>query len=1036
MSVPRLSIRRPITVFMLCAIVILLGALSLMRLPVDLMPDIGYPSLTVRVSYSGVGPLEMEELVTRPLEQAVSAVAGLEQINSTSSEGSSTVRLAFAWGTNLNEAADDVRSRVDRIRGRLPQEADAPTIFKFDASAMPIMSIGVEGEYDRVQLREIANNELSPRIERVPGVAAVSVEGGLRRQVRVELSKEKITALDLPVDRVISLLRSENQNVPLGEVSEGDTTYLLRSQGQFDSLEQIRDLVVMSRQGVPVYLRDIAEVRDGTEDLRSFTRINGRPGVRMRVTKQSGGNTVSIADGVRKEIARINREVPGVQLQLLNDTSVFIDRSISNVKQAGFFGAMLVLIVIFVFLRNARSTLIIATAIPISVIGTFALLYFSGFTLNTMTFGGLALGIGMIVDAAIVVLENSYRHLEMGKDRVTAAIEGAEEVWTPIVASTLTLISVFVPLLFLAGVSSIIFKQLSIVVIFSVAMSLMVAIALVPVLCSKLLRLPPPPEERHGPIARFVDWSEAGFNRVETAYRSILHLALYHRPTVLASGAALFIAALLMLPMVGFELMPQADEGEVRVDVELPVGSRIERTEAVLLDLEERIRAAVPEAQMIISNGGGGGFMGGGSHRGSVEVRLPPRQERSRSSDEVAQELRRELTGIPGVITRARASGGNFMMSRLISGGGDERLQLEIIGHDLITARQLSQRARAVMESTPGIADVRVGREEGRPELAVRVDRPKAAVLGLRVSDVASSIRTSVAGTQAAFYREHGYEYPIVVRLREEDREQIADVNDVLLSTPQGRVMPAGNLISIETQRGPVQIQRKNQERITFVNAEIETKLSEALAAVRDRVPEMGVPPQFSVGFGSEAEEQATAFNQLQLMLILAVILVYAVMASQYESLRDPFIIMFSIPLAAIGVVTMLLVTGTPFSIQAYIGVIMLAGIVVNNAILLVDYTNRLRRIEGMPLREAVELAGRRRLRPILMTSLTTILGLTPIALGLGEGGELQAPMARVVIGGLLTSMLVTLLFVPAMYTIFEDGLSGLRRGLKKEAAV
>src|SRR5688572_2947522 len=474
MSVPRFAINRPVTMFMLSGVIILLGMLSLFRLPVDLMPDVSYPSLTVRVGYAGVGPLEIEELITRPIEQAMSAVAGLERLESTAQEGSSRTTLNFAWGTDLNEAADDVRNRLDRVRGRLPEEADAPIMYKFDANTFPIMGVGVEatGNFDRVTLREMAEHDLSPRLERVPGVASVSVEGGLRRQIHVELSKEKVRALDLPVDRIIGLLRSENQNIPVGEIDEGDTTYLVRSQGQFESLDQIREMVVMTRQGVPVYLRDIAEVRDSTEDLRSFTRINGKPGVRMRVTKQSGKNTVEIADAVRVEIERINREMPTLRLAVLDDSSIFIKRSIDAVKEHAMIGAFLVILIIFLFLRDLRSTVIICTSIPISVIGTFALLYFAGYTLNTMTFGGLALGIGMIVDASIVVLENTYRHLEMGKDRMTAAIDGSEEVWSAILASTLTHIAVFVPMLFLTGVSSIMFGQLAAVVSFSLAMSL------------------------------------------------------------------------------------------------------------------------------------------------------------------------------------------------------------------------------------------------------------------------------------------------------------------------------------------------------------------------------------------------------------------------------------------------------------------------------------------------------------------------------------------------------------------------------------
>ena len=1037
MSIPRLAIQRPVTMFMLSGVIILLGMLALFRLPVDLMPDVSYPSLTVRVGYAGVGPLEIEELITRPIEQAMSAVAGLERLESTSSEGSSRVTLNFAWGTDLNEAADDVRNRLDRVRGRLPLEAEAPIMFKFDANTFPIMGVGVEGvdaEFDRVALREMAEHDLSPRLERVPGVASVSVEGGLRRQIHVELSKEKVRALDLPVDRIIGLLRSENQNIPVGEIDEGDTTYLVRSQGQFENLDEIREMVVMTRQGVPVYLKDIAEVKDSTEDLRSFTRINGKPGVRMRVTKQSGKNTVEIADAVRVEIERINREMPTLRLAVLDDSSIFIKRSIDAVKEHAMLGAFLVILIIFLFLRDLRSTVIICTSIPISVIGTFALLYFAGYTLNTMTFGGLALGIGMIVDASIVVLENTFRHMEHGKDRMQASIDASEEVWSAILASTLTHIAVFVPLLFLTGVSSILFKQLSIVVMFSLTMSLFVAVTIVPVLCSRLLKLPPAMDQRKGITGRIYTASERFLNNMDYAYSRLIGRALHHRPTVLGVGAALVIVAFLILPTIGFELMPVTDEGEVQVTAELPVGTRIERAQDVALRLESLLPEYVKEQDTIITQAGGGGFGGGSASRTQATIRLVPKAERERSSEEIARTLNRQLAGvIPGVIITTRASGGNRAMDRLL-GGGDSRLALEIRGDNLAEAQRVSVDAKALMDKVPEVRDVRISRDDGRPELAILVDRPKAALLGLSVSSVASSIRTSVGGTQAAFFRQGGNEYPIVVRLREEDRNRVDDINDILVGTPQGQVLQAKNLLALRNQTGPTEIQRKNQERIVRVTAEPQVTLSDAVQAINDRLPEVRVSQDFQVGFGAEVEAQGQAFQQLQWVLILAILLVYAVMASQYESLRDPFIIMFSVPLAAIGVVAALKLTGTTFSLQAYIGVIMLAGIVVSNAILLVDYTNILRRRDHMPLREAVETAGRTRLRPILMTTLATILGLVPMSLGIGEGAELQAPLARVVIGGLAASTMITLVVVPTVYTIFEEGWKGLRSGLPKHS--
>ena len=1038
MSIPRIAIHRPVTMFMLSAVIVMLGAISLSKLPVDLMPEFAQPVITVNTNYANVGPLEIEELITRPIEQSVSAVAGINRVESSSREGGSNVRLFFGWGSNLAEAADDVRSRLDRVRGRLPEEADPPIIFKADSNAFPIMQIGVEGDYDPVTLREIAENDLSPRLERAPGVAAVTINGGLRRQIHVDLSKEKITALNLSVDRVVQALRSENQNLPLGQIDQGDSTYLVRSQGQFNNIDDIRNLVVMTRDTVPVYLRDVADVTDATEDRRQFQRITsrdasgklgeGHAAVRMQINKQSGENTVAVAQGIRAEVARINRDVPGVRLVVLDDNAIFIERAINNVKEHALVGGILVVLIIFAFLRDFRSTLIVCTSIPVSVIGTFALLYFGGFTLNTMTFGGLALGIGMIVDAAIVVLENTHRHLDKGKDRMTAAIDGSEEVWSAILASTLTHIAVFVPLLFLQGISSILFTQLSFVVMFSLAMSLFVAVTIVPVLCSRWLRTPEEHQHQSGLLARFYGASERALERLDDGYRRVIHVALQHRPTVIGAAAALVVLAVVLYPRVGTELLPQTDEGQVNVNAQLPIGTRMEVTEAVMLRLEELVKQYVPEGTTIVTNGGGGGGFGpaGNTNRGGMQIKLLPRDQRTRTSDEIAQDLRRRLAGIPGAIVRTNPGGGNFQLNQLLGGGQDARLSLEIRGHEIDDARRIQQQAIGLMQETPGIADVRIAQDDARPELAIRVDRPKAAMLGLTVNGVATTIQTNVAGTTAAQFRQRGNEYPIVVRLREQDREQIQDIGDVLVNTPNGQVVPARNLLAVNRERGPVQIDRKNMERIVRVNAEPEVALSDAVVNVQQRLGQIRVPQDFSVGFGSEVEEQAKSFNQLKIVLILAVLLVYAVMASQYESLRDPFIIMFSIPTASIGIVAGLLLTRTAFSMQAYIGVIMLAGIVVSNAILLVDYINTLRRRDGMPLREAVEIGGRTRLRPVLMTSIATMLGLVPMAIGIGDGGELQAPLARVVIGGLLASTLVTLVLVPAVYTLFEEGWKGL----------
>src|SRR3954468_948484 len=648
MSIPRFAIQRPVMMAMISSIIILIGGISLSRLPVDLLPDISQPTVNVRVNYTGVGPLEMEDLIVRPLEQQLSAVSGLETMFSSANEGNANIQLNFVWGTDLSEAMNDIRTRIDRVRGRLPEDADPPVVQKFDSNAAPIMGLAVEstdGAMDRVQLREFSENILSPRLERVAGVAAVTVGGGLRRQIHVDLSREKITALDLSVDRVVAVLKNENQNIPIGEVYQGDRSLLLRSQGQYQNIEQIASTVVLTKNGVPVYLKDIADVTDSTEDVRSVLRINGRPGVRMQVTKQSGTNTVQIAEGVRAEMERINHEVPGVKISMLDDSAKFIERSISAVQEHVMLGSVLVVLIIFLFLRNFRSTLIVCTSIPISVIGTFALLYFGGLTLNTMTFGGLALGVGMIVDAAIVVLENSFRHMEHhGKDRMTAAIDGSEEVWSAILASILTHIAVFVPLLFLEGISSVMFRQLSVVVVFSLLMSLFVAVTLVPVLCSRLLVLPAPPDKRSRLGGQGHGFRERFLEGMDENYRKLLHPALSHRAWVVGAAAVSFAIAMVILPTLPTELATQADEGQVQVFVELAQGTRIEITDPVLVRIENAIKELVPEATDVITQAGqtnGFGFGGPGGNsvsRGNLQLLLKPKDERSRSSERIAMD--------------------------------------------------------------------------------------------------------------------------------------------------------------------------------------------------------------------------------------------------------------------------------------------------------------------------------------------------------------------------------------------------------------
>lgn len=1030
MNLPDSSVRRPITVYMFVSVIVLLGGIAFTRLPVDLMPDVENPTLTVRTDYPGVAPEEVENLVTRPIESALSSAPGVYRINSTSAEGQSSVRVSFDWNVDLDEAANEVRTRIDRVRGTLPEEVESPTIFKFDISQFPILFLAVSGDRDPREMRTFIEHDIQPRLERVPGVAAVDIRGGLRREIHVTLSTEKLHSLNLSVNQIVGILQRENQNRPVGPVDEGKYEVLLRAQGEFDNVEQIRNVVVASRGGIPVYMRDVAEVSDSYEEVRQIVRVDDNPGVRLAIRKQSGSNTVEVADRVQAEVERIQKTFPGISIWPIIDQSRFIRQSIDNVQDSAIQGGILAVLVLLLFLRNVRSTLIVAVSIPITVIGTFLLMHANGFTLNTMSFGALALGVGMIVDNAIVIIENIFRHRESGLEHKEAAIAGTSEVSSAIIASTLTSVAVFVPLVFLAGMTGIMFMQLAFVVGFSQIFSLLVGLTLVPVLCSKYLRVKPPDEKRHPWMNQIVSVSGKMLDRLDQRYQTAIHWSLSHRKTVVAGALALFLASLGFVPFIGVEMMPETDEGEVRVDLELPPGTRIEVTDELAKRIEAVVRREVPETEHILSEiGGGGGWQSSGTHMANIRVKLVDLANRTRSSEDIANALRSKVNIQPGLTARTRPGTTNFF--RRLGQTTDDRLSVEIRGHDMAVAADLAKRVKDTVESVPGVADAMIGRREGMPEMIVTVDRAKAASIGINASDIADTLETVIGGRRATRFRQEGHEFDILVRLNEEERSSLDQLDQIPIVTPTGQSVPISSLVRMQRREGPVSIERQDQERIVTVSANYADRdLGSIMRDVDERLSGFSLPLGFSFNYGSEYEEQQRSFKELLFCLVLAVILVYMVMASQFESLRDPLIILFSIPLAAIGVALSLFLTNTTFNIQAFIGTIMLAGIVVNNAIVLIDYTNLLRRRDKLQLRFAVELAGRRRLRPILMTTLTSILGLLPMALGFGEGAEVQAPMARVVIGGLTTSTLITLLFIPTIYTMIEE------RGLRERVPV
>ncbi len=1020
MKLSEFSVHHPIFTVMIFLIVIILGFVSFTRLPIDLMPDITFPTLSVSTSYGNASPEEMEELITRPVEEALAAVPGVEEISSTSSEGSSSVRVSFAWGTDLEEASNDVRDRLDRMISALPDEVERPRLRKFDPSSFPILILGASADLDPIQTRRLIDTQIKYRIERVPGVASLDIWGGLQREIHVNLYADKIKALGLPLDMILNKIRSENVDVPAGTIERGNFEVLIRTPGIYSSIDEIRDTVVAIRDGVPIQVKEIALVEDSWQKIRRIVRVNGKPGIRLSVSKQSGKNTVEVAKAVLKEIENVQKDIPQITLTPIIDSSKYIESSIKNVGRAALYGGLLAVVVLLVFLRNFRSTTVIATAIPISIIATFALIYFGGFTLNIMTLGGLALGIGMLVDNAIVVLENIFRLQETGKSPLKAAIDGTGEVTAAIIASTLTTLAVFLPLIFLRGMSGIMFKQLSYVIAFSLFCSLVVALTLVPMLSSKVLRITNiDNSEKQSIKLKLYNKTGRFFTNLENKYKELLHYSLDHRSLVLGIAVALFVGSIFLARLVGNEFMPAADEGEVQVSGEMEVGTRLGIMEEKFNTVAAIVRKEVPEIASVVESIGGSGFRASGSHVGEMRISLVPQSERSRSAEDIASDLRRKLSNIPGFTTRLRTGGGFFLL-RMGQGGGD-RVQVEVRGYDLEIADSLAREVMTLVEEVDGVTDARLSREIGTPEEIIVIDRQKAADMKLTVSQIANTLQTFLTGTRASNYREGGDEFWIRVKVKDAEQMSLDDLLDLTLTNNEGQPVMLRNVVHVEPRRGPVLIQRKDQERIVTVSANISGRdMGSIITDIQEKLRSLPVPRDFLILFTGDYEEQQKAFRELLLGLILALMLVYMVMASLYESLRDPFVVMFSIPLAAIGVILILFFTNTTFNVQSYIGCIMLGGIVVNNAILLVDYTNLLRRRDKMPLREAIEEAGRRRLRPILMTATTTIFALIPLALGLSEGGEAQAPMARAVIGGLLSSTLITLVIIPVVYSVFE----------------
>lgn len=1010
MSLTRKAVSRPIATTMIYLIVITLGYIGFRFLPVDLLPPIEFPQLTIATNYSNVGPEEMELLITDQIENAIAGIPNVEQVNSNSSEGNSWVTLRFAQGTNIDEATNDVRAALDRVRRNLPPEVDPPRIWRFDPNDAPIVVMGARSEREMSELTRILEREIAKRFEQIPGVGSIDVWGGVYREIHVELVRERMASANLTSNDIVAAIGRENVNLPGGNIREGLSDLYVRTIGQFQSAEEVSNTIVSVVDGNPIRVGDVANVTAGFQDIGRYIEIEGMPTIRLGIRKQTGANTVAVAEAIHREAERINLERSDLQLRVITDQSTFIQRSIDNVRNAAIWGGILAIIVLFSFLRNGSTTMIIGITIPISIIATFGLLYFNGLTLNQMSFGGLALGVGLIVDNAIVVLENIVRQRQNGVNKEKSALIGTKQVSGAIVASTLTTTVIFLPVLFMQTITGIMFRELALVVVFALACSLLAALTLVPMLASKFLTVEPdnPDPEKRSKWQKF-------FEKVENKYATLVSSAIKRRAWIVSITVILVGLSVYVLPTIPFELTPQTDADEIRIQLSMDGGTNITVMYEYLQELERLVEAFVPmENVRYVSKEARNG-------RAQIDLTLVDASMMTTSATALADDIRQKLVGtIPGADIRVNARSGLWILRRIFSSGGNETeaVQMQLRGYDLQQAEELAIMIRDQVEQIEGVTDVWAGIREGRPEQNIRFNREIMSRLGISARDLATAIQSNVGGSRAGVLRQQGEEIPITVRLRPEDRVSVHDINSINIRTASGDIIPISSVAEQISERGPTNINRINGQRVTYITANLEggVALGTAVNRIRSELSQVPLPDGFSIYFGGEYEEQQKAQRDFTLAIIMALILIYMVMAAQFERFIDPLIVMFSVPVAIVGVVPTLLLTGTTLNLQSMMGIVMLIGIVVNNAIVLVDYINLMRREQGLNVREAVVEAGRLRLRPILMTTLTTILGLLPLSFGIGTGGELQAALARVVMGGLAASTLITLFLIPIIY--------------------
>ncbi|MBN1664131.1 MAG: efflux RND transporter permease subunit [Deltaproteobacteria bacterium] len=1043
MKLAQLAVNKAVAFSMFFLIIVGFGIFSFTQLRTDLLPDIKFPIIVVLTQYKGVAPEDMETLISRPIEETVGRVANVKRVSSRSSMGNSAVIIEFDWGIDMDMAEFNVRKNLDFVRGYLPEDADEPLTFTFDPSLQPILILGLtSGKLTQTSLRSVSEERIEPRLERIEGVAAANTIGGAKRQILIEVNPHALQAKGLSISEVTQAIRLENVRFPGGFVTQQEQEYTIRTLGLYQSVDQIRNTVVAYKSGTPVYLRDVADVRDWFEETRGIVRTNRKPAIMMFVQKQSDANAVQTINRVTRAISGIEKSVgEGVRIEKLFDQSDFINKSISNLTTTAGLAFLLTGLVLLFFTHNIRSSLIVSFAIPFSVISTFGVMNLGNLTLNIISLAGLALAIGLLVDNSIVVLENIYRLREDGAERRVAAIEGSSQVTRAITGSTLTTLAVFVPILFVPGIAGVMFNDMVITICFSLVVSLFVALTLIPLLSSRYLRMTAASvdllksrQEAAAEAGKSMTISDriAGFLTIITnTHERSLRWAIRHKKFTLAVVAISFFGALGLLTDIGTEFIPQTDQSYIRLEVEMAMGTALDVTEQVIDRVEREVMEAVPEIRTmtaIIGNPGtiAASFQGTGSNFTEFHIGLVPLSERKRSQSQITDAMRARLEKIAGIKYRFRQGGMEI-------GEGD--VQVKIFGYNLNTLRMLADQVEQQVKTIRGVVDVKSAIQGGQPEYLIDIDRNRTAQLGLKTAVVSDVVYNSIQGAIASRYLDQGEEHEILVRLPAAYRARTDILENLLIRTPLGTQIPLKAVAEVREDTSPFTITRENQQRMASVALSVSGRdLGGVIFDVSKKLAAYSFPPETRHEVAGVAEDMRESFMYLGIAILIAFIVVYMVMAGIFESLVQPFVIIFTVPLAVIGVAGALYLTGTIISVTALIGMIMLIGIVVNNGIIMVDFMNQLR-AEGMHMEEAVVAAAKIRLRPVLMTALTTVLAMLPLALGLGEGGETWSPMARSVMGGLLVSTALAVIVIPILYMIIVSFTERLKKRLMKREA-